>query len=188
MDPAQQSELDWQAFRYVAGEMTADEAAAFEERLASDQESREALSRAVELTERLAEAAPVATAVVALPDPARPKAQSVWRRSLLRAAQPLAWMAAGAAAALLVVNLSGWSARPPIEPGSGTRTHAAAGKRPTADAALWARLQAGGDWATPDLARWLEESATLAADEREDSVQSADVPSWIFATSNSPPK
>lgn len=185
MDPAQQNDLDWLAFRYVAGEMSADEAAAFEMKLADDQDAREAVSRAVELTERLAQAAP-ATADVALPVADRPSPQPTWRRPLVRAAAPLAWMAAGAAAALLLVNLDPWPARPPIERGPGTPPPAAAGNRPAADAALWARLQADGDWASPDLARWLEEPPALAADERDEDQESADVPSWIFANSNRP--
>jgi hypothetical protein len=56
-------ELDWLAFRYVAGEMTADEEERFEERLARDQLAREAVDHAVELNEAIrlvaSESAPV---------------------------------------------------------------------------------------------------------------------------------
>ena len=45
------SELDWQAFRYVASEMTELETTAFELQLAEDQLAREAVARAMELTE-----------------------------------------------------------------------------------------------------------------------------------------
>jgi len=43
-------ELDWLAFCYVADELSLDEAAAFENRLADDQTAREAVARAVHLT------------------------------------------------------------------------------------------------------------------------------------------
>ncbi len=180
----EQSELDWLAFRYVAGEMTADESVTFEARLADEQHAREAVSRAVELTERLAAAAPAPAASVTLAQPIPPNVASIWRRSLLRAAQPLAWMAAGAAAAVLILGLLGWPARPPIDSGPVT-AQKAGGQRPAADPALWARLQSGGDWATPDLERWLEDSTTLAGNDREDALESPDVPSWIFADANS---
>jgi hypothetical protein len=42
-------ELHWSAYRYAAGEMSDDEGAAFEARLADDQTVREALEQAVEL-------------------------------------------------------------------------------------------------------------------------------------------
>ncbi len=87
-------ELDWSAFCYAAGEMTADEAAAFEARLADDQAAREALARAVELTEVVASAESLAPAVVV-----RSQA-SVWTKRLT-------WMAIGSAASLLVALV--WS-------------------------------------------------------------------------------
>lgn len=50
-------EFAWRAFRYVHGELTADEAEAFEEDLAIEQAAREALAQAVELTAALETAA-----------------------------------------------------------------------------------------------------------------------------------
>ena len=46
--------LDWLAFCYVSGELDGDERTAFENRLADDQVAREAVARAVELTEAVA--------------------------------------------------------------------------------------------------------------------------------------
>lgn len=43
------AELDWAAFRYLAGEDSESDRLAFEARLADDQEAREALAAAVEL-------------------------------------------------------------------------------------------------------------------------------------------
>jgi hypothetical protein len=45
------SDLDWLAFRYVAGELNESEAEAFEQRLAEQQPAREAVASAVEIVE-----------------------------------------------------------------------------------------------------------------------------------------
>lgn len=50
MQPQFQSDLDWQAFAYWSDELSPSERARFEARLADDQEAREALARAVELS------------------------------------------------------------------------------------------------------------------------------------------
>jgi ferric-dicitrate binding protein FerR (iron transport regulator) len=50
MNSADREQLDWLAFRYVAGELADDERGHFERRLAHDQAACEAVSRAVELT------------------------------------------------------------------------------------------------------------------------------------------
>lgn len=52
------SELDWLAFRYVAGELGADEARSFDDRLASDLAAQEAMSRAAALSIAIAAARP----------------------------------------------------------------------------------------------------------------------------------
>ena len=58
--PDRDSDLDWLAFRYVAGELTADEAGRFEARLDHDQAAREAVAGAVGLADALAAARPSA--------------------------------------------------------------------------------------------------------------------------------
>lgn len=92
-----ENELDWSAFCYAAGEMNESDAAAFELRLAHDQAAREALARAVELTQAVA-AAESLEPVVTLRQPAAKEV--TWSRRL-------AWMAIGSAASLLVALL--WS-------------------------------------------------------------------------------
>lgn len=86
------NDLDWSAFCYLSGEMVAEDSAAFEELLASDQPAREALARAVELTQA------VASAESAEPVTIAPAPSSVWTRRL-------SWMAIGAAASLLIAVL-----------------------------------------------------------------------------------
>jgi hypothetical protein len=56
-------DLDWQAFCYAAGELSPTAAAEFEERLGSDQAAREALARAIELTQAIASAESLASVV-----------------------------------------------------------------------------------------------------------------------------
>jgi ferric-dicitrate binding protein FerR (iron transport regulator) len=85
------NELDWSAFCYAAGELSPAEAEAFEQRLASDQAAREALARAVQLTQAVASAESLVPVVL------RPASRDWGRR--------LAWMAIGSAASLLVAVL-----------------------------------------------------------------------------------
>lgn len=53
-----QEERDWRAFRYVTGEMKADEAAAYERDLAGDEAACQAVAQAVELVEAIGLVAP----------------------------------------------------------------------------------------------------------------------------------
>lgn len=90
MKPDQKPDLDWQAYRYVADEMTAVEAAEFEDRLATDQLAREAVADAVGLAHAIA----LAGRDVTVAAPSRPP--SAWR---------LGVAAAIAAAVLLALAL-----------------------------------------------------------------------------------
>ena len=93
-------DLDWLAFCYIADELSLDEAAAFENRLADDQAAREAVARAVELAG--------AVAVVGAEDLDRATPASVvrgaWRRRSL--AGRVGWTAITAAACLVVLVLA----------------------------------------------------------------------------------
>ena len=94
MMPTQEchNDLDWAAFCYAAGELSPDEVADFELRLAEDQGAREALARAVELTQAVAAAETLEPVVSVRSE------RSLWGRRL-------AWMAIGAAASLLAAAL-----------------------------------------------------------------------------------
>ncbi len=94
-----QNELDWSAFCYAASELTPAEAEAFERRLAAEQPAREALARAVELTQAVAAAETLEPVVV------DHTGRSLWGRRL-------AWMAVGSAASLLIAALIGGSGAP----------------------------------------------------------------------------
>jgi hypothetical protein len=93
------NDLGWRAFRYVAAEMSPDEVARFEEQLADDQASREAVARAVELADALAVVSAerdVSTDLVT-PTLHRPDRSFWWSR--------MGWIGVGAAAALACVFL-----------------------------------------------------------------------------------
>jgi hypothetical protein len=103
-DPAGRphDETDWLAVRYLLDELTPDEAAAFEARLAEDQSAREALARATVLVQALGEAG----------QPVRTVAPS--RRAVRKIAALLAMVAAAVLVGVFVsrgVNTE--SAKPP---------------------------------------------------------------------------
>jgi hypothetical protein len=89
-------DLDWLAFCYAAGDLDSTDAEVFEARLADDQAAREALARAVELTQTVAAAETQCGDFVT---PATPS-QLDWNRRL-------SWMAVGGLASLLLAIL--WS-------------------------------------------------------------------------------
>jgi hypothetical protein len=90
------NELDWLAFCFLSGEMSPAEAERFEARLEGEQEAREALARAVELTQ-------VVAAVEATCEASTP---SLARRVSVRSAgnwtTRLSWMAIGGLASLVI--------------------------------------------------------------------------------------
>ncbi len=87
-------DLDWQAFCYAAGELSPTAMAGFEQRLGSDQAAREALARAIELTQAIASAESLASVVR---PPATADASPNRRRGPSRV-QYLSWGAMGTAA------------------------------------------------------------------------------------------
>lgn len=91
-----ENELDWLAFCYVAGELSGGEAEQFEAHLADDQAAREALARAVELSQAVA-AVEAQSEYLVTP---RARIKSDWNTRL-------SWMAIGGVASLLIALL--WS-------------------------------------------------------------------------------
>jgi len=189
-------DLDWLAFCYIADELSRDEADAFETRLAHDQEAREAVARAVELTRAVAAAGAERRK---RPEPAS-RAPGVWRRMGL--AGRLAWAAAAAAACLAaVLAYQHYRGSTPIAgpsqevPGEGEIE--SPGSRPRELAVLWSRtreelaaLQLDG-WATdlPEQDEVSDEPPLLppedqvADDDRldEDLLAANVPPSWMLA-------
>jgi hypothetical protein len=154
MQPDEPQDLDWLAFRYVAGELDPAEAAAFELRLADDQLARDAVCRAVALAGRMATAAPQeaesSAEIATAPSPAAASPAATARRyPLLSAVRAAGWMAAGAAATLLGVYLSQPFASSPgaSSPSGRASPEAKQAVQPATDALVWARLNGASQWA-----------------------------------------
>jgi hypothetical protein len=166
-------DLDWQAFCYAAGELQPDQVERFELRLAEEQPAREALARAIELTQAVAAAeSQVGGELVT---PVFPRSNWTTR---------LAWMAIGGVAALLLAVLSSgslWPQKP--------REIAA---RPDADqqrslAAAWseARLEiasARDDGSWPIIAQATADADAETSplpDSRGEDLALEETPSWM---------
>ncbi|MBI1902230.1 MAG: hypothetical protein HYS13_14105 [Planctomycetia bacterium] len=155
MQPDEREELEWCAFRYVAGEMNPAEAVTFEGRLAGDQPARDAVCRAVALAGRLASARPQ-LAPANETDCVRPVAGAARSRRIIAmpTLRETGWMAAGAAAALLIIYLARPGATAPSSPVVATKPGQV---QPQADALVWARLQTESGWAGEQSQRFAEE-------------------------------
>jgi len=184
MSAEHQGELDWLAFRYVAGEMTAQEASELELRLADDQEAREAVCRAVGLAQRLADAGPPGRdyprAVRSARDPVTRGIMS-FRGGVARA---VGWMTAGAVAATLAFWLAPSSGHVSTEPtlkSSGEFEAARAGPvERVHDAEAWGLLQASDAW-TAHTERWLSEAKSPIINDSPDLRNPPRVPPWLLA-------
>ncbi len=97
-------ELEFAAFRFIAGEMNADEATDFERLLADEQSVRDAVCRAVAVTEQLTLAN--SKRVENTSKIAEPVHASQSRFG--HVASAISWMAAGAIVASVALLLGGW--------------------------------------------------------------------------------
>jgi hypothetical protein len=192
-------DLDWLAFCYIADELSRDEVDAFEARLADDQQAREAVARAVELTRAIA----VAGAGSRKRTEPASRVAGAWRRlGLAGRIGRLAWAAAAAAACLAAVlayqhyRSNTPMAGPPQEvPGAGEIE--TPGSRPRELALLWSRtreelaaLQLDG-WAAdlPGEGEAPDEQAPFPAEDQvpgedqldEDPLAANVPPSWMLA-------
>lgn len=89
-------EPDWLAFRYISGELSPAETADFEQLLADDQPARDAVVRAVQLSEVIAAAQSPAES------PSEPPSIGLLPAFQNRWKQHLAWFSSGVAACILV--------------------------------------------------------------------------------------
>src|SRR5688500_3937841 len=165
-----QNDLDWLAFCYAAGELDNEAAEQFELRLADDQPAREALARAVELTQTVAAAesqcgefvVPAATATTA------------WNSRL-------SWMAVGGLASVLVALL--WSgvvgptwqtARQRLN--AGTKYNLAMAWQQTGNEI--ANVKASGMWPSVSAD---DDEEFVASDRSFDEGGLDEAPSWMMA-------
>ncbi len=205
MNEQSHDDLDWLAFRYVAAEMSAEEAARFEQRLGEDQECCEAVARAVELAGAVAivSADHAVDAGRARAAAVRPDRSAWWARA--------GWIGLGAAAALGGVLLfhavrggpePGLAER--VAPGSFAESLARDDAETVQLAQLWCQTREeiepvdGDDWTSPEgvdpLSEEPEPETDADADDTGDDPDLAggggpeespgtidEVPSWMLA-------
>ena len=172
------TELAWWAFRYVACELAVAEEADFEALMADDQSAREALAEAVEMVAAVAAQAPAAIPL-ATPD----------RRRTRAVRHALGWMAAGAAACLVVlIGFRAVGPRPELSGPSAVVAIAGATPpdvleaEPTGAVALtWSGLRRVA--AEDDTDAEAEADPAWSADWPDESIvaeSEADLPSWLL--------
>jgi hypothetical protein len=165
-------DLHWLAFRYAAGEMSAEEEQGFELRLADDQQAREAVEQAVELSEAVRMAAAETPAI----EPAR-QALLTYRRA--------AW-AATAACLLLAVCGVAWLVNSILRSTPPSQTIGASNgvDRNARDASIaleWAALRGRQDAAAPES--WIDSGPLDVENDTEAiAVAQADseLPEWLM--------
>ena len=150
-------DLDLLAFRYIAAEMTAAEAEAFELRLADDQAAREAVARAVELAQAVA---CTRQETIPLHRNDRSPLGTDRTRSASRLRRTVRWMVA--AAASVAICVFGYQA---IRHPSEAKTLAK----------LWAKARIGQDWTEPDGELLADLDDAMADDDSDVAV-----PAWLI--------
>jgi anti-sigma factor RsiW len=167
------NELDWSAFCYAAGELSPAEAEQFESRLADEQSAREALARAVELTQTVAAAESQADKFQddRLVVPAR-RAVAEWSTRL-------SWMAMGGLAsvaiALVWAGVVGHSSSGPSE------KQLALANAWTQTRAEIAQAKEDGLWLPPTWMFGEADEDLLAMNDAGDESALSETPSWMTA-------
>lgn len=135
-EPAGADDLAWRAFRYAAGEMTADEARALEDQMATDPAACEAVVRAVQLGSELAAARPDAEV------PATVTPRSLHDARYEPSHTPVAWLSIAAAVCVAFVGGIYWARRGNVaqEPIAQVPPNTATGPT-TIDADAWLKLR-----------------------------------------------
>ena len=178
-----ESQLDWSAFCYAAGEMSPQETTEFEARLSDDQLAREALARVVELTQTVSAAeSQIGDTIpgnIVLP-PARHT--MYWNIGDWNVR--VSWMAIGGLATLLLALLWSGSWGPALK--TAHRARQAAGQYELA--AAWSQtrdqlssVKAAGLWPSFSLLHGEGDDDLPGNDALVDAVAVDETPSWMDA-------
>ena len=179
-------DVDWLAFQYLANELGPAEREAFEDSLAEDQTAREAVARAVELTQMLSAARELDEIVVRSAEAPVPASIRTAAWSI-----PAAWMSVGAAACLALVAV--WSFWPPANESHSTvavlknaKTLELANAWNTARAEFAAQQEAHWDYDFPLFDSMPVDSQAHAALDASDELalvpwSAAPMPSWMLS-------
>jgi len=172
-DWTSQNELEWTAFQYISNDLGEEGAREFEQRLADDQQAREAVTRCVQ----------IAHAVISLEEarltPARTNAVS----SAPQCRRQQVWAVLGSVAALLAICAAFWigTQQAPTGPADST-----AGSSNQGDSSSGAVQTAAGENPVAIIDAWLHIDATASSDTNAASESSA---RWdnLVKTLTSPP-
>ena len=163
------SDLDWLAFCYAAGELSPAEAEQFESRLASEQPAREALARAVEVTQAVAVAESQPCGNVVTP---AARTRTKWSTRL-------SWMAIGGLASLLLALV--WSGSFTPQKTAALRSNA---EQQRNLAAAWSEARAeiasakeDGTW--PTIAMTTPDADSDSSGSGSDDLNLGESPAWM---------
>jgi hypothetical protein len=154
------NDLDWLAFCYAAGELNSAEAEQFEERLATEQPAREALARAVEMTQAVA----AAESQPCLVTPAA-RVRPNW-------AARLSWMAIGSLTSLILAMV--WSGA--FKPATQATANRGDSQQRSELAAAWTEARA--EFAIETIAPEADEEL-LALRGSDEEATLEETPSWM---------
>ena len=173
------NELDWSAFCYAAGELSPTEAEQFETRLADDQSVREALTRAVELTQTVAAAESQADQFQ--DDRFQDKRLVVpARRAVAEWSTRLSWMAMGGLASVAIALV--WAGVVGHSSSSGpSDNQLALATAWTQTRAEIAQAKEDGLWLPPTWLFGEADEELLAMNDTSDESALSETPSWMTA-------
>lgn len=182
--------LDWLAFQYLANELGTAERAAFEDSLAENQAAREAVARAVELTQMLSAARDLDEIVVRSSEAPVPASRRSAAWSIPAASVPAVWMGIGAAACLALVAVwSFWSpADDSVSPAvtaksvkANAKTLELANAWSTARAEFAAQQEALWDYDFPTFESLPVDSQPHGLNDAGDELALGPMPSWMLS-------
>lgn len=195
MQPETSEDLDWLSFRYIAGDLSPDDADAFESRLAADQAAREAVARSVHLSCALT------AALEAAPTHGLTVSATACKRRTNRTARWLGWTTVAGAVCLAGVGAY-WAVQSSPTPDlrreiAGDTANESAGPQTEQLALLWSRTRdelESLEWEfwpvePADSGESLDESRSLLAESSVDqhgplaepSLAVDAPPSWMLA-------
>jgi hypothetical protein len=172
------SQLDWSAFCYAAGELSPAEVERFEARLADDQQAREALARAVELTQAVVAAESQADKYQA------DKFVVPAGRHVADWGTRLSWMAIGGLASLVIALVGSGM----IGGSSSMLASRGPSAKQIALATAWSQTRAeiaqakeDGLWLPPTFTLGDADEELLALNDTNDESPMGETPSWMTA-------
>jgi hypothetical protein len=158
-----ENDLDWLAFRYISGEMSVNEAGQFESLLADDQNARDAVVRAVELSQTI-----LATQI-------SPQSESIGFLSAVSKSwmQHVTWISTSVAALLLIALALNFHRPMSVsESDDIASAWAESSTEPVSDAATFSE---DDEFVTADPPNWMLEAVrSLHGDESPESDDSGD--------------